>query len=815
MSTRQTRSSASRNTPDWSRCRIPAEALSHPCDPSSLSFSSTDELPALQDVIGQPRALRALDLGIEVSGIGFNLFVIGIPDSGRTTLTRNYLLKKAKTSPTPDDWCYINNFENSNQPNVLRLPAGMGLTFRREMQEMIAACSQNIPRTFASEEYTNEHERLMTELKNQLENELHQFEEYVSRYNFVIVKTPYGLFLLPAVKGKPITPEELEKLSDENKEKYRQLQEKLSEEMEKTLGRMHALEQAKTAELQELDRRTSLFIIQPLVEGLITKYSQFPSILNYLKLVQADLVQNAARFRATNQEERYPLASREWSSRYEVNLLVNNAGLEGTPVIIENQPTYHNLLGSVEHEIFMGASYTDFTHIRPGALHRANGGYLILPVRSVLLYPYAWEGLKRVLRDGEIRLLDLGNQMGLTSTATLDPEPIPLNVKVILVGTPALYYLLRAYDEDFAKLFKVRAEFARDMERNPDSEQDYALFVRSVVDENHLCPFDRTAVARIIEHSSRMVEDQDKLSTQFGIIADLICEAAYWARREGQAVAGAAAVQKAIDERIYRSNMIEERVQEMIQDGQLLVDVSGSLVGTINALAVSSLGDYMFGRPNRVTATVCAGQAGVVDIERQAELGGHLHTKGVLIISGYLGERYGQDHPLSLSASLTFEQSYDEIEGDSASAAELAALLSALSGIPINQNIAITGSINQHGDIQPIGGVNEKIEGFFETCRQRGLTSGQGVIIPRSNQDNLMLKQEVRDAVAAGSFHIWQVDTIARVVELLTGVRMAERLPDGGFPTDTLDYAVQSRLSKYARAVKSARWAREKSGPEK
>ncbi len=780
---------------------VPVESLARLCNPETLAFATTDDLPDLNDVIGQPRALRALDLGIEVPGLGYNIFVMGAPGSGRTTLTRDYLRRKAAQGSAPDDWCYVINFENTRQPQVLRLPAGRAVEFRTAMGRMIAECKQGIPRVFSSDEYTSERDRLVNAMKEKMEKELGQLEELANRNNFLIAKTPYGLFLAPGIEGKPLTPEDIAKLSDEQKEKLHQLQEKLSETMEKTLVHMREMEQSTAAEVQNLDNRISLFIIRPLVDALKEKYAGIAPVLAYLDQVQGDLVRNANRFRPEDKSEHNVLEEKEWSVRYEVNVLVSNAGLKGTPVIVENQPTYHNMIGSIEHQVVLGASYTDFSQIQAGALHRANGGYLIMPARDVLINPYAWEGLKRVLRDKEIRILELGSQMGLANVATLEPEPIPLDVKVILVGTPMLYYLLRGHDEDFSKLFKVRADFATTMERIAQSEAEYALFVRSVASENHLLPFDRTAVARIIEHGSRLVENQGKLSTQFGVIADLACEAAYWAKKGGGELVDTAAVQKALDERTFRSNLVEERVQEMIQQGMLIVDVDGEAVGQINALSVSSLADYAFGRPNRLTVAVYAGQAGVIDIERQANLGGSIHTKGVLIISGYLGEQYGREHPLSLTASLTFEQSYDEIEGDSASAAELITLLSAISGIPIDQSKAITGSINQHGQIQAIGGVNEKVEGFFETCRLKGLTGRQGVIIPQANLRNLMLRKEIREAVERGEFHLWAVKTIDEAVKLLTGREFGQRQDDGTFPAETFNAAVAAHLKMYADAL--------------
>lgn len=782
---------------------LPAAKLSHPCDPESLGFATTDDLPGMKDVIGQSRAFRALELGMEVHGLGYNVFVLGIPDSGRTTLTRDYLRRRAVTGPVANDWVYVNNFENPHCPRAFSLPAGLANELKKDMQTLVIECRMDIPRVFTSEEYTRERDRIVNEIQRKMAEEFSKLDELTARYNFVIAKTPYGLVMGPAVNGKPISPAEFEQLSEENKEKLNQLQEKLSSELEKTISKVRELQQTMSEQVRDLDIRTALFIIHPVIDQLKAKYAGLPAVLKYLEEVQKDIVHHVSRFRAEEKDTPNPLELKAWSNRYEVNVFVDQTGLQGAPVITENQPTYHNLLGSIEHDLIMGASYTDFTQIRPGALHRANNGYLILPARDVLINPYAWEGLKRVLRDREIRIIELGSQMGLTSTATLEPQPVPLDIKVILVGTPVLYYLLRAYDEDFAKLFKVRAEFATEMERTSQSEKEYALFVKSVVDENHLMPFDCTAVAKIIEQGSRMVEDQGRLSTQFGIIADLICEADYWARKNNQERVSSRAVQMAINERIYRSNRIEERFQDMLEQDILLLDVQGRTPGQINALSVISLGDYSFGRPCRVSATVSPGPSGIIDIERQAKLGGPIHTKGVLILSGFLDMRFGQQHPLSLTASLTFEQSYEEIEGDSASAAELIALLSALANMPIDQGMAITGSVNQHGQVQAIGGVNQKIEGFFATCQRKGLTGGQGVIIPAANQRGLNLNSEVIAAVERGEFHIWPVKTIDEAIQLLIGCEAGQTQPDGSFPEGSLNHSVASRLERFALAIKA------------
>ncbi|GAB4577701.1 MAG: ATP-binding protein [Anaerolineales bacterium] len=797
---------------------LPSTALHRSCDPTTLPFQTTAELPDLENFIGQPRAYRGLELGSEVTGLGYNIFVMGLPASGRTTLSREYLEQKAVTLPPPDDLCYVNNFSDPHAPKALFLPPGRGTEFRKDMETLLTRGKQEIQRAFNSDEYSKEASRLADELQKNREALLMRLQAYAAKYNFLIARTPFGFVLVPSVDGQPLKPEEIEKLPPENLEKLKELETKVGAEVKKTLEKVREMEHTAQEALRNLDTRTALFVVEHLVDTLREKYSDLAQVLAYLNAVQKDIIENVDLFRADAQqgENTPPLRETEWNpsplKRYTVNVVVDHSAKKGAPVILENQPTYQNLVGRIEHEMVMGASRTDFTMIRPGALHRANGGYLILPIHEVLLNPYAWEGLKRCLRDGCIRIVELGNQLGLISTTTLEPEPIPLNVKVVLVGTPLLYYLLQQYDEDFPKLFKVRAEFASQMDRTPATEQEYALFVRSVTLENQLAPFDRGAVARIIEHGSRMVDDQTKLSTRFGKIADLVREAEYWARKTGNGAVTAADVQRALDESTYRSNLLEERLHALIVENTLMVDVEGKAVGQINALSVLQLGDYAFGRPSRVTATAQPGRGGALDIERKAELGGPIHTKGVMIINGFLGGRYGREKPLNLSASLTFEQSYEGVDGDSASAAELIALLSALTGIPLRQDLAITGSMNQHGLIQPIGGVNEKVEGFFAVCKDKGLTGTQGVVIPASNVKNLMLREEVVKAVEEGQFHLWAIKTVDEGLELFTGMEAGERREDGTYPEGSFNRAVVDKLEAFGEVLKEKK---EEHSPQK
>jgi lon-related putative ATP-dependent protease len=783
---------------------LPLSALRLVCDPAQFGFETTDDLPDLDNIIGQPRALTALQLGSEITGPGYNTYIMGQPGSGR----REYLERKASSMPVPDDWCYVNNFTNERQPKAIRLPAGNGAGFRQAISEFISRFASDIPRTFESDEFIQERDRLVSDLKKTQETEFLQLQRHAEKYNFAIVRTSSGFVLAPAVEGKPIPPEGLDNLTVEQKRTLGEIEQQLGGDVQATINRLKDKEKNAFHMLQELVARTVQFILAPLIQPLKQAFADYPQVNSYLDAVQEDLIANLSQFHPQSQGDEATNTTqadqRKWRQRYEVNLLVDNSATHGAPVIMENSPTYNNLLGRIEHEMYMGASQTDFTMIQPGALHRANGGYLILPVRDLLLNPYAWEGLKRVLRDGEIRLVELANQVGLISSITLEPEPIPVQVKIMLIGSPMLYYLLRANDDDFTKLFKVRAEFATVMDRSPENAHEYGLFIKSVVMENKLLPFDKSAVARIIEHSAQLAGDQNKLTTRFGKISDLARESSYWAAKTDAQLVTASAVERALQSSIYRSNLIEERIQELITQGILLIDVKGSIVGQINALSVYMLGDYEFGRPTRVTAITYPGKGGIVDIERQAKLGGSLHTKGVLILSGYLNSQYGQNLPLSLSASLTFEQSYDEVQGDSASAAELIVLLSSIAQVPLRQDRAITGSINQLGQIQAIGGVNEKIGGFFAVCKVSGLSGEQGVIIPRSNQRNLMLNDEVLTAVKEGKFHIWAINSLDEAIPILTGIQPGKRLPDGTYPTGTFYQIILDRLNEFNRVVLAA-----------
>jgi lon-related putative ATP-dependent protease len=779
---------------------LPAESLRRVCDPSSFDFETTADLPCLSEVLGQPRAVAALEFGTGIASHGFNLFALGQPGSGRTTLIRDYLERQAAGQPVPPDLCYVNNFADSRRPIPLQLPAGKGAEFKRDIDDLIDELRTVIPRAFEAEDYTRSRDRIVEEVEAKRRAEIERMEQTAARAGFQLLKGPGGLLLVPSIAGKIITEEDLAKLSDEEKAKVARARERVQREIEERVRALRDIEKNARERLKALDTDTVAYSTRHAIEDLREKYADHPGILAFLDALQADVVSRLDDFRKGKEKESeapqlpvpFPGAVEKPFVRYQVNVLVDNSGLKGAPVIVETNPTYHNLIGRIEHQAAWGGVLTDHTMIKPGALHRAQGGYLLIPARECLINPYAWEGLKRALKDRAVQIEELGTQLSLISTVTLAPERVPLNVKVVLIGTPLVYYLLYAYDEDFQKLFKVKADFATRMERTPEAERSYALFVSTIARQEGTLPFDRAAVARIIEYGSRAAEDQGQLSTRFGEIADLIREAAHRASNNGRKAVAAADVRAAEEARRFRQNLVEQRIQESILEGTILVDSEGSAVGRINGLSVLSMGDYSFGMPARLTATVAPGRGGVVSIEREVELSGPIHGKGVLILGGYLLRKYAQKGPLTLSASLVFEQSYSMVEGDSASLAELCVLLSALSGIALRQDVAVTGSINQHGFVQAIGGASEKIEGFFDICRGRGLTGTQGVLIPASNQRHLMLRDDVVEAVRAGQFHVWTAETVDQALHLLTGET-----------AETVHAAVLAKLDEYAKTIKA------------
>lgn len=786
------------------------EQLYKPCDPSQFTFETTAELEDLSEIIGQERAIEAIRFGIGMNRQGYNLFALGPSGTGKRTTIRRYLDQIALSQPTPSDWVYVNNFEQPHKPRALRLPPGQGVVLRNDMQQLIEELRVAIPAAFESEDYRTRRQEIEEELKEQQEKAFNELQRQALERNIGLIRTPAGLAFVPLREGEGekeiIAPDEFQKLPEERRKQIEADIALLQEQLQATIRQMRDLERNVREKVKELNRQVAMFAVGHRIEELLKKYADLPAVQEYLNAVKQDIIDNVDEFRKTEETPQQimgvPLprlfAESPVFRRYQVNVLVDHSQTQGAPVIYEDHPTYINLVGRIEHIAQMGALVTDFNLIKPGALHRANGGYLILDAREVLLQPYAWEGLKLALRSRELRIESLGQALSLISTVSLEPEPIPLDVKIVLIGERLLYYLLYAYDPDFSELFKVEADFNEEIPRVPENDLLYARMIATMARNEGLRPFSRDAVARIIEHSARLAGDGKKLSVHLASLADLLREADFWAGDNGHKVITRADVQKAIEAQIRRADRLRERMQEQIERGMVLIDTDGAKVGQINGLSVIDLGNFAFGVPSRITARVRMGKGEVIDIEREVELGGPIHSKGVLILSSFLGTRYSGERPLSLWASLVFEQSYSGVEGDSASLAELCVLMSALANVPIKQSWAVTGSVNQHGQVQPIGGVNEKIEGFFDVCRRRGLTGEHGVIIPAANVDHLMLRQDVVEAVAAGLFHIYAVQNVDEAIELLTGIPAGTRDETGQFPPGSINQLVEARLAELA-----------------
>jgi len=787
---------------------LPAHQLRQRCDPSQFDFETTDELDDLSEIVGQERAVDAILFGIGIRREGYNLFALGPSGTGKRTTIGQFLDRQAATEPTPSDWCYVNNFEQPHKPRKLRLPPGQGVALRKDMEQLMGELRAAIPAAFEGEDYRTRRQEVEEEFKERQEKTFSAVQQQAQERSIALIRTPTGLALAPLREGEVISPDEFQKLPEEERRRFEEDISELQEQLQDVLHQVRRWEREAREKVRELDRQVAMFAVCHWIDELREKYADLPDVVDYLNAVQRDVVENVDEFRKLRGAEESsqiagmplppPLAGPPLFRRYQVNVLVDHSESEGAPVIFEEYPTYNNLVGRIEHIAQMGALVTDFNLIKPGALHRTNGGYLILDAHQLLLQPYAWDGLKRALRAREVRIEPLGQALSLVSTISLEPEPIPLDVKVILVGERLLYYLLYQHDPDFSELFKVEVDFNEEMERSPENNLLYAHLIGMKARQEKLRPFDRGAVARIIERSARIAGDAEKLSAHMLSVADLLREADYWAEAAGNPVVTAADVQRAIDAQIRRADRARERVQERIQRGTILIDTTGERVGQVNGLSVIGLGNFAFGQPNRITARVRLGKGEVIDIEREVELGGPIHSKGVLILASFLGARYANERPLFLSASLVFEQSYGGIEGDSASMAELCALLSALAEVPIKQSRALTGSVNQHGEAQPIGGVNEKIEGFFDVCKVRGLTGEQGVIIPASNVQHLMLRQDVVEAAEAGLFHVYPVQTVDQALELLTGVPAGERDAEGNFPEGSVNQRVEARLVELA-----------------
>lgn len=774
------------------------QLLFHRCDPAQLGFEITSELEDLTEVIGQGRAMGAVQFGTGMRHEGYNLYVLGPPGMGKHTLVRQFLEGRAGAEREPGDWCYINNFEQPHKPRALRLPAGRAAKLAQDMAQLVDELRNAIPAAFESDEYRNRAEEIQEKFNERQAAVFKELGEEAEKQGIALLHTPGGFAFAPMHDGEVIGPDDYDKLPDAEKERIEKLVSGLEERLQKVIRQIPQWRKEKREKVKQLNREITMSAVGHLIAELKDGYTDLPVVLAYLDQVQQNVVESADDFRKTEEQPANVLgmsiAERPDFHRYRVNVLVDQGESRAAPIVSDDNPTHSNLIGRVEHVAQLGALVTDFTLIKPGSLHRANGGYLLLDVRKVLVQPFAWEALKRALYAKEIRIESLGQMLSLVSTVSLEPEPIPLDVKVILFGERLFYYLLYEYDPEFSELFKVAADFEETMERSADNNLLYARLIGTLARKTGLLPLHRSAVARVIEHSARIVGDAEKLSTHLQSVSDLVREADYWSRDAGRAAVQAEDVQRAIDAQIHRADRLRSRIHEEILRGTVLIDTQGAMAGQVNGLAVMQLGDFAFAQPMRITATTRIGEGEFINVEREVELSGAIHSKGVLILSSFLAARYSRDRPLSLSASLAFEQSYGMVEGDSASLAELCALLSNLAGAPVKQSLAITGSVNQFGQAQAIGAVNDKIEGFFDICKARGLNGEQGVLIPASNVKHLMLRQDVVDAAAAGQFHIYPVENIDQAIELLTGVPAGMPDDKGELPENSINFQVAARL---------------------
>jgi len=795
---------------------VPVKKLRWECDPGMFTFKCTRDLPPLREFIGQERATRAVELGLNITSDGYNIYVAGLTGTGKTSMVKAYIERVIREkevqgkSQVLEDWCYLYNFKDSDKPQIASLPQGKGKVFRNEITALLNKIRQGLGRTFSGEEYKKQRQQTIESGQVEQQKLFEKISSEARRQGFILQGTSSRLALIPVKDDHPMQEQEYLTLDESARKELDVKRKKLLKKLQISFDAASSLQTRVQEELQKADKDIAETIVSGLFTPLFERYSSLQKITQYLADLKAHTLDNLDLFKGNGEQTNAVLGMQVNQAmgekysfiQFQVNIFVDNSKARRTPVIVEDNPTIGNILGKVDSRLLMGAYISDHTMIKAGALSQANGGYLLLSAKDVLLNSGVWSALKRAIKNKEVRIEDSFEQLGLVSPQGLKPEPMPIDVKVILTGDAELYQLLSAYDEDFWEIFKIKADFDSEIDRNRSNIMAYAAFLSGSCEECKVRHFDPSGVARVIEYSARIVADQERLSTRFAQIKDWITEANYWASLDNARYISASHVEKAIEEKLFRHNLLEERIGDMIDRGTIMIDFKGTAVGQVNALSVNSLGDISFGKPSRITAKTFLGRSGVINIERESELSGPIHNKGVMILSGYLGNKYAQDKPLSLSASLCFEQSYQGVEGDSASSTELYAILSSLSGVPVKQNIAVTGSVNQNGEIQPIGGVNQKIEGFFKTCKAKGLTGDQGVLIPALNIKNLMLHKEVIEAVRKGQFHIYSAKNINEGIEILTGIPSGRRRKNGTYTKGTVNYLVDKKLREMAERLK-------------
>ena len=780
------------------------------CDTNLFKFNTTDELESIDTGIGQDRGIKALEFGLQVDVKGYNLYLEGPSGVGKTMYTKHYLEKISAKKKVPSDWCYIYNFDNPNEPIAVSLPAGQGKVFKEAMQNFIKEIKQDIQKTFNADDFEKEKALIKKEFEEKRSALLDKLNKDAKEYNFHVKSAQNGIYMMPIVDGKTIEEEEFNKLPDDVKEEYEQKSVIVQEKIMDVISQIKEVERQSDKRISEWQSNIALLTINAHINFIKSKYKRNKKIVKFLNDVKQDVLKNIPTFLEEdkdNQKEQNTTAPQMKKAdpclNYRVNLFIDNSNRTGAPVIMDSNYSYHNIFGSLEYENYYGALKTDHTMLKPGLLHQANGGYIIFQAKDLLANGICYEALKKALRIKELGIENANEQRSSMIMISLKPEPIPLDLKVLLIGNSAIYQTLLAMDSDFRKLFKIKVEFEDEAPINEENVNKLARFVHGFCSQEELPPLDKYAMARIVEYASKLAGDKSKLSTRFNELAQIIGEAATWAKMSKSKIVTEEFINKALVERINRVKKYDTRYLDMIKEHSILINTSGYEVGEINGLTVMTIGDYTFGKPAKITVNTYTGKTGIVNIEREVELSGSTHSKGVLILTGYLGEMFAQDIPLCLTASICFEQLYNGVDGDSASSTELYGLLSSLSGIPINQAIAVTGSVNQKGHIQPIGGVNEKIEGFFQICKLRGLDGSHGVMIPVQNVKNLQLSDDVVDAVKNGLFHIYSVSTIEEGIEVLTGVPAGKKDKYGKFPAGTVNSLVYEKLKKYAELTKN------------
>jgi lon-related putative ATP-dependent protease len=789
---------------------VPADRLRGYIDAATLPFENTASLESPKErILGQERASDAIRFGMGMKDGGYHIFIAGPSKAGLTYTARTYIEEQAKKEPTPPDWCYVHRFKEPDKPKSLRLSAGRGKELKKDMEELLGTLQTKIAEVFESEEYSAKESEAQKAFEHLRREIIEGLSQQAKEEGFILQVSQAGMVIIPATnEGLPMSQEKLAELSEEDRNRLREKSDNLQEKMKEAVRKIREAESGFKERHGKLESEMALSVVTLAMDSYLEKYKDEPDVIEYFKTVQEDVLENIGDFRKKEEAQQMPaqpfqVPHKEAVFRkYAVNVLIDNSETVGAPVVYESNPIYPNLFGTIERQAWFGALFTDFTMIKPGVLHKANGGYLIMKALDLLKYWLSWEALKRALRDQEIRIEDLGELYGLFSTRTIRPEPIPLNIKIVLTGDPYLFELLHFYDDRFQKLFKVKAHMDDRMDRKEETILQCAQMIGHLCRERNLRHLDRTGVARVLEYSMENTEDQEKLTLELGDISDLVKEANYYAGLDNAEFVRSDHVEKAIRKRIFRSNLFEERIRELAEKDIFWIETDGSKVGQINGLSVLMTGDYEFGKPNRITATVSVGREGVVAIERESKMSGNIHTKGVMILSSFLRERFAHNKPLSLTAAFCFEQSYGMVEGDSASSTELFALLSALAGVPIHQGVAVTGSVSQKGEIQPVGGVTRKVESFYDICKHKGLNGRQGVIIPAKNLRNLMLKQEVIDSVREGRFHVWPISTIEEGIPILTDMEAGLLQPDGSYTEGSFFRKVDERLVELGEIVR-------------